>query len=143
MEECSWGFMRRAVWKRSTGKCELCGFDIVAMMKELSEYNHNARKETKDAKGHYNFQLASNLTKAFAKLIYGVKARAWPNDCWAADHIVPIAEGGPSIPPLEGVRVLCLECHDRVTAELRKRLSERRKNHYFRPLFPKNPADVL
>ena len=136
-QEGSWGHLRQAAWKRSKGKCELCGFDIAAMFKALSDYNQNARKETKDDKGCYNFQLASNRTQAFAKIIYGVKARNWPHDCWAADHILPISEGGDCLPGLEGVRILDLECHDKVTAELRRRLSERRKRHRFMPLFPK------
>jgi 5-methylcytosine-specific restriction protein A len=32
------------------------------------------------------------------------------------DHIVPISEGGPPFPNLDGLRSLCASCHSRVTA---------------------------
>lgn len=44
---------------------------------------------------------------------------------WEADHIVPIAEGGPAT--RDNLRVLCRPCHVRVTAEMRARLAAKRK----------------
>ena len=41
---------------------------------------------------------------------------------WEADHIHPLAEGGPDT--LENLRTLCLPCHRRETAQLRKRLAK-------------------
>lgn len=44
---------------------------------------------------------------------------------WEMDHIVPVVEGGGSC-GLENLRTLCVPCHRAVTAELKKRLAERR-----------------
>lgn len=100
------------------------------MERELTEYHR---------RGGHNM----HLTMKFSKIVFGTRSRNWPKVGWAADHIIPIAEGGDVFPALEGVRILCLLCHDSVTGELRKRLAERRKRHYFKPLFPKSPADML
>lgn len=128
--EGSWAHKRKAAWKRSGGKCELCGFDIASMMKDLRAYQDAARDKL-------GWLEAAKATKAYAKLMYGIRARKWPDPCWAADHIKPIAEGGDPLPPLEKIRILDFECHDKVTRELFKRLAERRKNHRWMPLFPK------
>jgi hypothetical protein len=53
--------------------------------------------------------------------------------CWEMDHVVPVVEGGGGC-GLEGLRTLCCigvrggphRCHQRVTAELRRRLAARR-----------------
>lgn len=48
---------------------------------------------------------------------------------WHADHIIPIAENGGEC-GLENLRTLCADpCHKKVTADLRKRLVENRKNN--------------
>ena len=44
---------------------------------------------------------------------------------WDADHIVPVAEGGGEC-DLSNMRTLCLRCHRAATAELRRRMKERR-----------------
>lgn len=43
---------------------------------------------------------------------------------WDADHIIPVAEGGGEC-DLSNIRTLCIPCHRKVTAELRKRLRRR------------------
>jgi hypothetical protein len=42
---------------------------------------------------------------------------------WAADHIVPVVEGGGEC-GIENIRTLCLGCHASVTKELRGRLKQ-------------------
>ena len=46
-------------------------------------------------------------------------------DRWQADHIVPVIEGGGEC-GLENYRTLCTACHRRVTAELARRLADKR-----------------
>lgn len=128
--EGNWSVIRSKAWEISKGFCALCKFDIAKMERELTEYHR---------RGGHNM----HLTMKFSKIVFGTRSRNWPKVGWAADHIIPIAEGGDVFPALEGVRILCLLCHDSVTGELRKRLAERRKRHYFKPLFPKSPADML
>lgn len=45
---------------------------------------------------------------------------------WEVDHIVPVAEGGGEC-GLDNVRTLCIPCHRKVTAELRRRLRQRKQ----------------
>ena len=52
-------------------------------------------------------------------------SRSW-TDWWDADHITPVVEGGGECGP-EGFRTLCIPCHQRVTRELRQRMSQRRR----------------
>jgi hypothetical protein len=125
--EGNWSVIRSKAWELSKGFCALCKFDIAKMERELWEYHRRS-----------SYDMA--LTMKFAKILYGVRSRNFPKVCWAADHIVPIVEGGDSFPTLDGVRILCLLCHDAVTRELRKRMSERRKRHRWMPLYRK---DVL
>jgi 5-methylcytosine-specific restriction endonuclease McrA len=44
---------------------------------------------------------------------------------WAADHIVPVVEGGGEC-GLENMRTLCIWCHQKVTAELKIRLGQKK-----------------
>ena len=117
----NWKTIRDSAWGVCGGLCALCAFDIAKMERELWEYHRRGGED-----------LA--LTKRFAKIIFGLRARNFPKVCWAVDHIKPIAEGGESLPTLEGVRVLCLLCHDVVTRELRARMAVRRKRHRWMPL---------
>ena len=53
----------------------------------------------------------------------GKDTRAAGED-WDADHIIPVVEGGGEC-DLSNIRTLCIPCHRKVTAELRKRLRRR------------------
>jgi HNH endonuclease len=52
---------------------------------------------------------------------------------WAADHIVPVVEGGGEC-GIENIRTLCLGCHASVTKELRVRLKQSAGNSDCAPL---------
>ena len=54
---------------------------------------------------------------------------------WQADHIVPVIEGG-GLCGLDGYRTLCVPCHKRVTAELRRRLAKPKPLRPALPLIP-------
>lgn len=54
---------------------------------------------------------------------------------WHADHIIPVIEGGGEC-GLDNYRTLCVACHRKETAALRKRLAQRkRENAFLRGLF--------
>lgn len=129
--EGNWTRVREYIYKRDEGRCALCRFDITQMEKDLHHYNQEARKHTERK---FDFSEASRQTKRYAFTMYGARARNWPNDCWAVDHILPISEGGECLDHAN-LRLLDLVCHDKVTAELRGRLAERKRRHRFLPLF--------
>lgn len=56
----------------------------------------------------------------------GTVAKSRHGHHWQADHIVPVAEGGGSC-GLENLRTLCTADHKRVTADLQRRLAEKRR----------------
>jgi 5-methylcytosine-specific restriction protein A len=62
---------------------------------------------------------ASYLRECVYKRDKGICALCGKKKKWEADHIVPVVEGGDS--NLENIRTLCIKCHRRETAELRKR----------------------
>lgn len=138
MQESNWSEIRKYIYKRDGGKCRICGWDIAKMAADLDKYFKAAQKTCAPSQNRSAYGVAKAVTLSYALTMHGSRARTWPFACWAADHIRPISEGGDCL-SVDNARLLCLECHDRVTAELRKRLAERRKRHRFLPLFSENP----
>lgn len=94
------GYLREQVFARDRGVCALCGTDT-----------HAAWIELKRSRGSQRLKLLER---------WGLKKLA-RRTLWDADHIVPVVEGGGEC-DLENIRTLCLACHRRQTAELRRRL---------------------
>jgi 5-methylcytosine-specific restriction endonuclease McrA len=90
------GYLREKVFERDKGVCALCGTDTEALRKHKRKLDYAARRLFEKKWG---------------------KRRS----LWDADHVVPVAEGGGEC-DLDNMRTLCLECHRKVTAELRARL---------------------
>jgi 5-methylcytosine-specific restriction protein A len=106
------GFVRTLVFRRDMGVCCLCGEDTVAFkasLKGLSTWQRDRRLESRG--------IPINRT-----------------DFWDADHIVAVVEGGGER-DLDNYRTLCIPCHRRVTAALRKRLQEKQIADKPLPLF--------
>jgi len=100
------GYVRNLVEQRDHGVCALCGLDTEALRRQI-DYRPEAYRELLVAKGFRATAYCSG-------------------DFWAADHIIPVAEGGGGC-GLDGYRTLCTPCHKRVTAELVQRLAEQRR----------------
>jgi len=49
--EGNWKHIRKVAYDASGGKCALCGFELAVMMKALSDYNHNARQQSRTVAG--------------------------------------------------------------------------------------------
>ncbi len=96
------GFLREQVFTRDRGVCALCGVDTVAEWTRIRRMRWARRRA------------------ALADWGLGGMSRA---SLWDADHIVPVCEGGGEC-DLSNIRTLCLRCHRRVTAELRRRSRE-------------------
>lgn len=99
------GYLRDQVYARDRGICALCATDTVAAYKELKRSRGRLRAE--------------------ALAMWGLASVQARRSLWDADHIVPVAEGGGQC-DLDNLRTLCLPCHREVTADLRRRLRERR-----------------
>ena len=87
-------YLREQVFVRDRGVCALCGVDTESLRKNKRKLDYDARKQFEKQWGHRR-----NL--------------------WDADHIVPVCRGGGEC-DLSNMRTLCLECHRKVTVELRK-----------------------
>jgi len=94
------GYLREQVFARDRGVCALCGLDTEALRKRLRKLDYRARRQ---------FLKEWHLKEG------------WRRSLWDADHLVPVAEGGGEC-ALDNMRTLCLKCHRRATAELRRRL---------------------
>lgn len=94
------GYLRDQVHLRDHGICAQCGVNAQAAYGEL-----------KGSRGTHRVRLLAH---------WGLK-RISRKSLWDADHIVPVAEGGGEC-DLANLRTLCLSCHKKHTAELRKRL---------------------
>jgi 5-methylcytosine-specific restriction endonuclease McrA len=112
------------VYKRDYGICALCGFDSGAA---ISAY----RLAVKAANGDVQVGLQAaeaclkTLQEAGFNLSLGEIKWLSTWQLWEADHIVPLIEGWDG--ELDNVRTLCVPCHRKETAALRKRLAQARK----------------
>ena len=100
------GYLRERVFERDKGVCAQCGVDTEAERLRIRRLPRSKR---------------------FAALAaWGIR-RARRSSLWDADHIVPVSEGGGEC-DLSNLRTLCLECHRQVTAELRMRVTAKRRS---------------
>ena len=100
------GYLRDQVFVRDRGICLVCHADTVAIYAALKRSRGPAR--------------LAGLS------LYGLKTITSRRSLWDADHILPVAEGGGQC-DLDNLRTLCLPCHREATANLRLRLTERRR----------------
>lgn len=89
------GYVREKIWKRDAGICQGCGFNVgkaerLWRRQKPRGFDRLARRKWRAARPH-----------------------------WEADHIVPVADGGGEC-GLENYRLLCRQCHVKVTGEWRK-----------------------
>jgi 5-methylcytosine-specific restriction protein A len=97
-------YVRACVFRRDKGICAACKTDC----HKLRQSGHRMKYE--DYK-----QFAKSLNMPY-------KRASW----WDADHIVPVVEGGGEC-GLENYRTLCIPCHRKVTKDLQRKLSFKRK----------------
>ncbi len=106
----NWSYARSQVIKRDKGICALCQMDC--------------RKERREA-----LKLPPEERVKRAEEL-GIPKHRLYKKWYDIDHIVPVCldsceeTGGVG---LEGLRLLCLKCHRKVTAELRARLAANKK----------------
>jgi 5-methylcytosine-specific restriction enzyme A len=97
------------VFQRDKGICSKCGIDTIWLYQEMLKIKY-LRKHIGDVFDykHFGCWVTHN------------------HQLWEADHIIPVVEGGGCC-GLEGYQTLCLKCHKLDTAELAKRLANKKK----------------
>ncbi len=95
------GYLRDKTFERDKGICSVCGLDCAA------EFNRIRRLR------------GVGRVRAFAE--FGLRPGS-RKSLWDADHIVPVVEGGGEC-DLSNIRTVCLRCHRKLTAELRRRMA--------------------
>ena len=123
--------LRYKLRERDHGVCSICGLDTLALALAIEWLNLRCRKgwltswrnsKADSIEKHSECrQWSMEEWHGFLRAV-GVGHR-WPGDLWDADHIVPVIEGGGET-GLENLRTLCIPCHKKETAVLRKRLAE-------------------
>jgi len=108
-------YARSCVFQRDSGVCALCGLDC-----ESARKKYRALVRRIGALTHRYGDFGDRIHSALGSAIPFSVDQSF----WAADHIVPVVEGG-GLCGLDGYRTLCLRCHNNVTAELRKRTVRR------------------
>lgn len=109
--------MRYLLHKRDKGVCALCGLDTDALQAEYKAARDNWKRE--------DFRLYNAKHDEWLKA-HGIPPGRTIGDWWDADHINPVIEGGGEC-GLENFRTLCIPCHKKVTAELRRRMANRER----------------
>ncbi len=114
------GYVRDCLRKRDRGVCALCGVDTYRI------------KWIYTVVVRFEHDVNLSLTVFSRRLARDHAASDWLLETWgitnhriswwAADHIVPVSEGGGEC-GLENYRTICQSCHKGATAELRKRLA--------------------
>jgi 5-methylcytosine-specific restriction protein A len=106
--------MRYLLHQRDRGVCALCGLDTDALKRQYDEFRDREKRG----------QLWNAKQDEFLKA-HGIPWGRVVSDWWDADHITPVIEGGGEC-GLENFRTLCIPCHKKETAELRRRMVHRK-----------------
>lgn len=115
-------------WKlreRDKGICAICSLDTIALKKEFAEFCGEIQRSWVTIRSLQSSQRSLNERVEWLKS-HGIPAGRSCSDWWDADHIIPVVEGGGET-GLDNFRTLCIPCHKKETALLRKRMAEQRK----------------
>ena len=125
-------FARLKVGQRDHGVCALCGVDT---RRQQGAYHRLGRavlrragREPFRGRGYSEWRPHAWMgpevgpVRELAMQKYGIPYGRLETDWWDCDHILPVVEGGGAC-GLEGLRTLCIPCHQAETAALRARLA--------------------
>lgn len=125
MEAGNWNVLRRAVYKRDKGICQICRVDT----RKLKHDWLNERPDWQEFSSDRAYQKARTKWLAKGEALVGSK-NTW-RSFWDCDHIKPVCEHvGDENPHLkENLRVLCIKCHGVVTKKLMRKRCKQRRRH--------------
>jgi 5-methylcytosine-specific restriction enzyme A len=118
------GYLRDQVFKRDRGVCRRCGIDTERIKRVLARLIERSNV----SRGSWDWHVEHNPERYPVLQRFRLRFpwfRPWISP-WAADHIVPVVEGGGEC-GLENIRTLCLGCHAEVTKQLRERLKRAKR----------------
>lgn len=110
------GYLRDQVFKRDQGICAVCRIDCEMVTRV---HRRLVAKAQRASVRYERYEPLARFQRKFPRF-------CWGKSYWAADHIVPVAEGGGEC-GLENIRTLCLGCHADATRRLHERLKYRRR----------------
>lgn len=130
-------YLRQLVFERDGGYCSQCGFDCGAADVRINDLRLVYSGLSLSAWGSLDWIWAKLTLERFLKSLRDVGFRfnaaqyfrpgkRRMRSLWEADHILAIADGGGEC-DLENVQTLCLRCHSVKSADLRKKLLEKRR----------------
>lgn len=143
--------VRNFLWRRDRGVCAICGVDS-ERARECARIASVYWWSKKHSERYHSFRARNGWMTPVPEFLRGPSARfGWASkrvqraikdrqermkragwklsrgtSWWEADHILPVVEGGGQC-SIENYRTLCVRCHAKETAALRRRLAEARK----------------
>lgn len=94
----------------------MCGTDTVVLEQHLALKINEARRGTTEAFKDAVQEFRRRLGRTLGARRHG--------GYWDADHIKPVVLGGGEC-GLDNYRTLCIMCHKKVTAKLRKKIARK------------------
>lgn len=129
---CSWNALRFAIYNRDGGICKKCGINLDDLEEFFKWYSKIFRKYSTNPPDSANYDY-------YHKYGSVVWVQHWPlprelqqalgyskDHLYEINHIKGLAEGGDLLDP-ENLETLCVPCHKKHTAALRKRLKGKMK----------------
>lgn len=118
------GYLRKVVYRRDQGVCLVCRIDTEITRHRIID----VWKRTDPA-----HRRVVEVWMRRLGVVHRVDWSCWTrvpklrvHSLWQADHIVPVVLGGGQC-GIDNIRTLCLWCHRRATAHLRKMLPTKHK----------------
>ena len=120
-------YIRHYIAERDKHTCQICGLMCKGFLRKLWRYVNEKKLEQQKSPIYKNPGTWRHLQKALEYEFFADLGLEWVNTharstYYDIDHINPVVEGGHQCGE-ENLRLLCLGCHRKETAELRKRMA--------------------
>jgi 5-methylcytosine-specific restriction enzyme A len=130
---CNWPSLCAVIFKRDKGICQGCGINLADVEEFFSWYEKILRKYSTNPPGSGNGSgtkwYNSEAWRGQWPYVYELRHDLGygQGHLYEVNHKVAISEGGDPADP-ENLELLCLPCHKKHTAALRKRLANVKKS---------------
>jgi len=136
-------YIRHYIATRDKHICQICGLDCKGFLRKLWRYVNEKKAEQMKSPIYRNAENWRHLQKALEYEFFTEHNMEWVNThnrstFYDIDHILPVVEGGEKCGE-ENLRLLCLGCHRKETAELRKRMAGKPQDSSIVEITGENP----